>query len=64
MFRIKIEKNLVNLVNPVEKVPPQEAKFIIVSHETSQQARRFLELTDNLLSISINGYRYQDLFTK
>jgi len=27
MFRIKIEKNLVNLVNPVEKAPPQAAKF-------------------------------------
>ena len=27
MFRIKIEKNLVNLVDPVEKVPPQAAKF-------------------------------------
>jgi hypothetical protein len=27
MFRIKIEKNLVNLVNPVKKVPPQAAKF-------------------------------------
>jgi hypothetical protein len=27
MFRIKIGKNLVNLVNPVEKAPPQAAKF-------------------------------------
>jgi hypothetical protein len=30
MFRIKIGKNLVNLVNPVEKVPPQAAKFLRV----------------------------------
>ena len=28
MFRIKIEKNLDNLVNPVRKVLPQAAKFM------------------------------------
>jgi hypothetical protein len=27
IFRIKTEKNLVELVNPVKKVPPQAAKF-------------------------------------
>jgi hypothetical protein len=30
MFKIKIEKNLLNLVNPIEKVPPQATKFSVL----------------------------------
>ena len=41
MFRIETEKNLVNLVNPVEKDPPQAAKFPFVITPTLQKSEHF-----------------------